>query len=539
MRKLLPIFTIINNIMKTGFNKRVTKIFSITFILLLLVGVVVGIVTFAEENNTGEILQSSIVHNDKIQIAFKVNATEADVMSEKVVLKYTWSGSEEEKTAAVRTVGSADGAYIFVTEGVAAYELAKVVTATTYIDGVEADTKTYSVAQFLYTMLYVEDCSEAADACYEALLEYGAASQTHLLDEPGTLVTNYYYIYTDAEGCTVDGENRLVLFNSGSVNVAPTYSGDYTLDYWLVYNAENGNLTRSIEEGGSLARSASFRVHPVFLTDDLSDVASNITLTSYGKLNGASSIDLIDTASPEWDDIAWNNKLATSNKSDSLNSTVNKDVVSLSSGGYFCVIPDVKDAANEVLLMAQKAASGYGNFRPAIDIALDANDAGSVYVAQFDINLEYSKSANGIITLYFVDSASTRQSLGNVTVGTAMTDYTGASISDTYYVGNKDVKFDSDTWYTLRIVYCDGALTYYYSVDGGETFTKYHTGTATLAEGATYTHLRIEGNVYNSTSITLFDDLSFDDADSVSTTLVGGTSEVIAPAAEEGTEATE
>ncbi|MBO5316679.1 MAG: hypothetical protein J6B48_09675 [Clostridia bacterium] len=185
-------------------TKRNFKILALTLSVMLMVSCIFIIGTSAEDSpSTGEFIAQSVVYGDKYQIAFIVDCTDADAEAGTVSLKYKWAGEETEKSAELFTgdKGTTDRA-IFVTEGVAAYHLTREATATTYLNGTPVETKSYSIATFLYNKLFRDGFINAAESdanyadklVYTSLITYGAASQTAHLETPGTLITDYKYV---------------------------------------------------------------------------------------------------------------------------------------------------------------------------------------------------------------------------------------------------------------------------------------------------------------------------------------------------------
>ena len=496
-------------------NKNIAKIFVLILSLALLIGTVAGISVSADDS-TGEILQSSIVHNDKIQIAFKVNATEADVMSEKVVLKYTWSGSEEEKTAAVRTVGSADGAYIFVTEGVAAYELAKVVTATTYIDGVEADTKTYSVAQFLYAMLYRDGVTGATADCYEALLEYGAASQIALNQNTDALVTDCTVVYTSVKGATIDGTNSYYFALPGTeFTVAPTCTGATN---WKLTGASNCQFL----PGSSKTVTGIVSVTPNFSASNFeSAVTEGVNFYTFAGTSYTAHVE--QTA------------ISTDSSAETYYGVLGKLVV------------DPLDAANQVLSVVvnggvNNSATSVGSdtkyysnikFAPA-----SATESGKIHVFEFDINLQHAnKAVDDPFNLVAYSEDGTK--IGEIWPSgsydsTVRFDYVTTqsteAFTNVYHFGNEysqSAESDSTSllnaqeWYRVRITWdqTNSKLYYDVSVDGGETWYILTADKSAVTSYASsdVAYLGFQFNCYQLGYSVLFDNIDYTIVDSVPT----------------------
>ena len=76
-------------------NGKFAKILVLALSLALLIGSAVGIAASASTDSTGEIYAQSIVHDDKIQIAFAVDATADEVLAGTVALEYYFDGALE------------------------------------------------------------------------------------------------------------------------------------------------------------------------------------------------------------------------------------------------------------------------------------------------------------------------------------------------------------------------------------------------------------------------------------------------------------
>ena len=201
-------------------NGKFAKILVLALSLALLIGSAVGIAASASTDSTGEIYAQSIVHDDKIQIAFAVDATADEVLAGTVALEYYFDGATAStKTAAlyVDANGDAvlkDGKVVLVTEGISAQDLTSVVTATTKVNGEVKATKTYSVVQFLLTKLYRDGFATTSDAedakyadLYLSLIDYSAKAQA-VFDPEETSINDWFYV--DFDNATYNGESFLV-----------------------------------------------------------------------------------------------------------------------------------------------------------------------------------------------------------------------------------------------------------------------------------------------------------------------------------------
>ncbi len=208
----------------------IAKILSLALLATLLLSVVI-FSSSATDEGSGEILAQSIVHKDKISIAFALDATADEILSGRVTLCYSVDGGEE-KVAALYTDGSYNGSPVLVTDGFSAQYIGKSVNAVLYRDGAAVDTVSYSVLEFLYAKLYRDGFDTSEDEkiipyaeLYRSLLDYAErARQIFAQTEPS------FYSY------------------SGVKIVGGTLSGD---SYILLQNGEAlalGNITKSFAE---------------------------------------------------------------------------------------------------------------------------------------------------------------------------------------------------------------------------------------------------------------------------------------------------
>ena len=215
-------------------TKNLAKILVLALSLVLLMTAVIGITASAEGEDVvddrGNIYSTSIVHNDKISIAIAVKATAEEIANNTVTVKYQWADEAEPKTATYFGTHENQEGYVWVvTEGVAAYDLAREATITSYLNEGLVESGKYSVATFLYNKLYIDGVTGAAQECYETLLEYGATSQVYLDKNPGAPVNALNYAYTKNADVKINGSSSA--FGS---NVTLDYIGDQILEGWVV-----------------------------------------------------------------------------------------------------------------------------------------------------------------------------------------------------------------------------------------------------------------------------------------------------------------
>ena len=200
------------------------RIIILVLSIALLIGSAFAITAWAEDSaSTGEFGGISVAYGDKVAIRVAVDATEEEIKSEKVVVSYTLNG----KTAnATYKNTDEDGCVWVMTEGIAAYDLAQVVTFSSYVDGVQVEhDRTYSVAQFLYAMLYTNDeLTDEYRELYESLLAYGKAAQIALNKNTESLVTDSTIAFTDNADISLNG-GCYVFAPAADVEITPVWNG--------------------------------------------------------------------------------------------------------------------------------------------------------------------------------------------------------------------------------------------------------------------------------------------------------------------------
>ena len=226
--------------------RNLTKILVLALSLALLMTAAIGITASAEGeevvDNRGDIYSTSIVHNDKIGIAIAVKATAEEIANNTVTVKYQWADEAEPKTATYFGAHETQEGYVWVvTEGVAAYDLAREATITSYLNENQVESGKYSVATFLYTKLYKDGVTGAAQECYEALLAYGAASQTFLNQNADAPVNALDYAYTNNADVKINGAYSVL----GKTSATLTYNGTADLIAWVINGETVMNATNN------------------------------------------------------------------------------------------------------------------------------------------------------------------------------------------------------------------------------------------------------------------------------------------------------
>ena len=211
-----------------------TRILILVLSFALLVGAVLCIsASAADSDNKGKFGSISVAYGDKVAIQVAVDATKEEIDNGDVVVTYTIN---EATANAVYYRTDDQGRVWVITEGIAAYDLAQEVVFSSYVNGeqVEAD-RTYSVAQFIYKMLYTNGgITEEYKNLYESLLAYGEAAQIALNKNADKLVTDSTLVYTNNSDVVINGNSFAFAPAAGLTNVAPVYGASVPVGKELI-----------------------------------------------------------------------------------------------------------------------------------------------------------------------------------------------------------------------------------------------------------------------------------------------------------------
>ncbi len=210
-------------------NEKKTFSYSRIIILALSIALLIGAafcISVAAEGDasTGEFGNISLAHYDKVAIRVEVDATEEEIKDGTVVVSYTINN--ETKIAEYYMTDDQDRVWV-ITEGIAIFDLAKEVTFSSKMNNaVVEENRTYSVAQFLYKMLYTkEDLKEADENLYNAILAHGKASQLAHGINTDKLVTDSTLAYTSNADIVLNGKDFAFAPAADIENVTPVYNG--------------------------------------------------------------------------------------------------------------------------------------------------------------------------------------------------------------------------------------------------------------------------------------------------------------------------
>ena len=235
-----------------------SRIIILVLSLALLIGAAFAVTANAEEavETPATLFKGiSVAYGDNVAISVKVDATQEEIETGAVRVTYTL-GEDSTEYDAKYYYTDANNVVWVRTSGIEAYKLAQVVKFNSYLGETKVDTeKAYSVAQFLYTMLYTQDLSEVEENLYNALLTYGEATQKWYnakndLDLP--LVTASSLVYTNNANVKVNGNGK-VFAPAGAVNVNVEYvpgendPSDITAIGWIIRDGEGEKRVATLD----------------------------------------------------------------------------------------------------------------------------------------------------------------------------------------------------------------------------------------------------------------------------------------------------
>ena len=265
-----------------------SRILILVLSLALLIGAAFAVTANAEEavETPATLFKGiSVAYGDNVAIIVAVNATQEEIESRDIRVTYTL-GEDSTEYDAKYYYTDANNVVWVRTSGIEAYKLAQVVKFNSYVGETKVDTeKAYSVAQFLYTMLYTEDLSEVEENLYNALLTYGEATQKWYnakndLDLP--LVTASSLVYTNNANVKINGNGKVFapakeVTVTLSCNEIPQFK---LLEGWnIIHNGEAKVLSN--DESFTLSGIVEV-VSPVFVDQD----PTPFTLANGGFENG-------------------------------------------------------------------------------------------------------------------------------------------------------------------------------------------------------------------------------------------------------------
>ena len=253
-----------------------TKLIIFVMTSALLIGTALCVTAMADEADTkGEFGGISVSYSDRVYIRVQVNATEEEIANGDVVVSYTLNG--ETKNATFYKAVDENTVWV-ITDGIAAYDLAVEVAFNSYVGDTQIEAgRTYSVAQFLYKMLYTNDAlTQEYRNLYNALLAYGEAAQIALNKNTEKLVTDSTIVFTDNADIKLNG-GKYAFAPSAELEITPVWNGTIDPNFELV----GWNI---IENGTENAVGLTFTVNGT--TEVISPVFAEIDNSAFILQNG-------------------------------------------------------------------------------------------------------------------------------------------------------------------------------------------------------------------------------------------------------------
>ncbi len=209
----------------------------LSFALLIGSALVINAAAESTEPSDGTFGGISLVYKDTVAIIVDVKATEEQIKNGDVVVSYSIGGHQGE---AAYYAPSTDGYVEVITEGIAAYNFAEVITFSSTANGAEVESnRTYSVAEFLYKQLYMNDgVSEAKKTLYKSIIAYGQAMKNAFEITEAKDITASTLVFTKNADVKIGGKNFAFAPGASVENVTPVYNGELAigkvLEGWLV-----------------------------------------------------------------------------------------------------------------------------------------------------------------------------------------------------------------------------------------------------------------------------------------------------------------
>ena len=259
-------------------KSKITKISLLVLSLALIVGAVCAVSASAEDTTpTPDIKNQNVYYTDAFHLMFAVDAS--TVSNGVKLYRYDEDPTGKtdveyasEYTAELQAAGGEYGlpydAYVFITDGVSATALDKVIYVQAEDgDGNKSAVKSYSVVEYLYTRLAEVDGvanTDEQNGLYKSVIDFGTYAQKNFLEsdvlEDTTLISNYCYVST--EGCTVDGKTAAVLPQGKAFDVAGDNGAlsKCTVTTYDTYDTA-GTATETTVNGATVTITDSARAH--------------------------------------------------------------------------------------------------------------------------------------------------------------------------------------------------------------------------------------------------------------------------------------
>ena len=233
--------------------KKVTRFLVVALSLALLLGAVIGISASAADGGSDGswVISKNVSYSENIHLMLAIDATEVEDQSKLAVKITDAAGNVSEEMFSTTLVedlyGESDdgavAAYVVRTLGVAAKDMADVLTIEVIYDTKVVETTTYSVAEYFFQRLYADEIILATEEkevnqknLYLSSLKYGNAAQKLLAASDALYLEDAIYVKSDINGIPA-------IFDSREILALP--NGFYSVKSYV-----DGKVVNSVVEGG-------------------------------------------------------------------------------------------------------------------------------------------------------------------------------------------------------------------------------------------------------------------------------------------------
>lgn len=224
---------------KTNLN----RVISLVLVCVMLMGTF-AINVFAEETESApaaEIVSENVYMGEKLQFMFSVKADEG--VNYELVVK----DSEGNKIAVEpyieegEQVVAKEGLAYITKAGVSAQNIAEEISVSLEVDGVAVQSMNYSVLEYLYTRLIVnDDATDNQKKLYNALIDYAdiadlVINKKENAEDPVTTVADYKFVHFT--NVTVNGEESILVL-PGALDLSDMKGLDVPDGHKVVWQVE-------------------------------------------------------------------------------------------------------------------------------------------------------------------------------------------------------------------------------------------------------------------------------------------------------------
>ena len=364
------------------------------------------------------------------------------------------------------------------------------------------------------------DANHLCDLCGDTLTDCADSDRNAACDICGAAAIT---VVTESADCAVNGGTLKSAHLTEGLTASPAYGGAYTLDFWCVYSVSGSTVTLidTFEAGSSYVLNSQgvYKISPVFVANTLGGVSDNsysADLSSTDKVTTAN--DCLDS---DWADQALSGKFNVYSGS-SPAPLGNTNVTQL------YLVSDPTNGANTVLAWMSTGTGGTGYGNAVMSFDLDDTVAGSTYVIDFDYYVDYTYySGASLYTAIGVAGTSSSYELARINHGgAAMSNYslnpdnivTPGSATSYYSLSTRTSSgsasgiksaYDTDTWYSVRIVVENDTVATYLALRGTNEYTLLDSQSFAGISSSGLGTLTLTAGIYKNRSVIYYDNISF------------------------------